>query len=259
MEFGMPSLIELDSLGQNVDLCRSLGLSFVELNMNMPWYQLDVLKASDLKAYEDSGVAFTLHLDENLNIWDINPLVSKAYLDTAMRSIELAAHSGMKVLNMHMNHGIYFTLPDRKVWLFERYLDAYMDKTRQFISLCERAIGSSDIKICIENTDGFTSFEREAIGCLLQSPVFRLTLDIGHSHAAGCVDEPFILQNRASLAHIHIHDAIGKSNHLAVGTGQIDIAEKLKLARMQNARCVLETKTVEGLKMSVSNLRAAYL
>lgn len=40
-------------------------------------------------------------------------------------------------------------------------------------------------------------------------------------------------------------------NHLALGDGQIDISERLKLAESRNARCVLETKTVGALKKSV--------
>ena len=40
-------------------------------------------------------------------------------------------------------------------------------------------------------------------------------------------------------------------NHLALGDGQIDISERLKLAESRNARCALETKTVGALKKSV--------
>ena len=44
MDFGMPVLLELDTLEQNAALCRELGLSFVELNMNLPQYQLGEMK-----------------------------------------------------------------------------------------------------------------------------------------------------------------------------------------------------------------------
>lgn len=43
MDFGMPILIENKSLEKNVDLCRELGLQFVELNMNLPEYQIEKL------------------------------------------------------------------------------------------------------------------------------------------------------------------------------------------------------------------------
>ncbi|HAV90015.1 MAG TPA: sugar phosphate isomerase/epimerase, partial [Eubacterium sp.] len=34
MQFGMPTLIENRTLEDNVNLCKELGLKFIELNMN---------------------------------------------------------------------------------------------------------------------------------------------------------------------------------------------------------------------------------
>lgn len=92
-------------------------------------------------------------------------------------------------LNMHMNHGIRLTLPDRKEWLFEHYKDTYIESMKNFKNRCEAAIGDSGVKICIENTDGYLSYEREALTILLESKAFRLTWDIGHSHTCENVDE----------------------------------------------------------------------
>ena len=36
--FGMPTLIENRTLDENISLCKELGLSFVELNMNFLEY-----------------------------------------------------------------------------------------------------------------------------------------------------------------------------------------------------------------------------
>ena len=36
LQFGMPTLIENRTLEDNIALCKELGLSFVELNMNFP-------------------------------------------------------------------------------------------------------------------------------------------------------------------------------------------------------------------------------
>ncbi len=44
MQFGMPTLIENRTLQDNIDLCKSLGLQFIELNMNFPEYQVDKLE-----------------------------------------------------------------------------------------------------------------------------------------------------------------------------------------------------------------------
>ena len=46
IEFGMPTLIELAGLEENAKLCNGLGLKFIELNMNLPQYQVESLKKS---------------------------------------------------------------------------------------------------------------------------------------------------------------------------------------------------------------------
>lgn len=44
LQFGMPALIEIENLEDTMKLCRELGLSFVELNMNLPQYQIESLE-----------------------------------------------------------------------------------------------------------------------------------------------------------------------------------------------------------------------
>ena len=87
MQFGMPTLIENRTLEDNLVLCRRLGLSFIELNMNFPEYQVECLENTDslIRLAEEAGVYYTVHLDENLNIADFNPLVADAYLETVRR------------------------------------------------------------------------------------------------------------------------------------------------------------------------------
>jgi len=94
---------------------------------------------------------------------------------------------------------------------------------------------------------------------LLESRVFALTFDIGHDYSAKGVDEPFIRKHKEKLQHMHIHDAIGRQNHLPIGAGEIDIKDKLALARECNCRCVLETKTIAGLKETVEKLKKEVL
>lgn len=266
IQFGMPTLIENRTLEDNAALCSSLGLKFIELNMNFPEYQVERLEQTDtmLQIAERAGIYYTIHLDENLNIADFNQLVTEAYLETVRRSIVVAQKlmclrdrygddSQPFTLNIHMNHGIYITLPDRKVQMYDRDFDTYMKSFAAFRSLCEEWIGDSNVMIAVENTDGFRDYEKTAIEYLLESSKFGLTWDIGHSKAIGEKDVPFILEHRKHLIHFHIHDGseTPPENHLALGDGEIDLIERLKLAESRNARCVLETKTIEALRQSV--------
>ena len=270
MQFGMPTLIENHTLEENAALCEALGLRFIELNMNFPEYQVDRLEQTDelVRIAEQHHLYYTVHLDENLNIADFNPLVTKAYLETVRRTI-LAAKALLPLrdrygdpaqpltLNMHMHHGIYITLPDRKVQMYERNFETYMQSFAVFRSLCEEWIGDSSIMMVVENTDGFRDYEKAAIAYLLESPVFGLTWDIGHSKAIREADVSFLMEHQDKLIHFHIHDGTETPprNHLALGDGEIDLDARLKLAAERNARCVLETKTISALKQSVRWLR----
>ena len=257
IKFGMPTLIELDTIEKNTALASELGLDFVELNMNLPQYQLGAADKERLGYLSKNyGLFYTIHFDENLNVCDFNDYVSDAYLRTVKDTVGFARKLGIGILNMHLPCGVYFTLPDRKVFLFEKYKDFYLKKMIDFRDTCEKWIGDDNIKICIENCSGYLPFHKEAIDELLKSEAFGLTWDIGHDHCAGGADGAFILERRDRLVHMHIHDAIRsegiKQDHLALGTGELEIKKYLSISEKCGCTAVLETKTSDALKRSVT-------
>ena len=48
--FGMPTLLEFENLEANVKYCKDHNLEFVEINMNMPEFQVEALDAEHLKS-----------------------------------------------------------------------------------------------------------------------------------------------------------------------------------------------------------------
>lgn len=256
LHFGMPTLLENKNIEESAKLCRELTLSFVELNMNLPSYQPDKIDQKQLRMLtEQFGIYFTLHLDENINCCDFNPYVAKAYLRTIQEAIALAEELDMPILNMHLSQGVYFTMPDEKVYLFDACKETYLESMQVFKETCERAIGKAKIKICLENTDGFPGFQKEALALLLSSPCFGLTYDVGHAYCAKNKDLLYLLHNKAKLYHMHLHDAKGQQCHLPLGEGQLPIQNLLSLAQETNSRICLETKTVKGLRQSVEYLK----
>ena len=76
----MPTLIETCAIEDCAKLCADLGLGFIELNMNLPQYQLDKIDVAYFKSIADEyGIYYTIHLDENLNVCDFNCYVAEAY------------------------------------------------------------------------------------------------------------------------------------------------------------------------------------
>ena len=254
MRWGMPTMIELPDLKANAEVCRRLGLQFVEINMNLPMFQPEALEAAEALS-EQYGVEFTIHLDENFAPADFNPLVAEAYMETMRRTLRAAKRIGAEVINMHLGRGVYFSLPDRTVYLFDQYPESYLNRMRLLRELCSEEIGGERLRICVENTDGYLDHQRRALELLLESPVFSLTWDVGHSHTAKLDDVPFLLAHRERLRHFHIHDAGKRRCHLALGEGEMELNRYLELADARKARCVLETKDVSALERSVEWLR----
>ena len=121
MQYGMPTLIELPEIEDCAALCGQLGLQFVEFNMNLPQYQPDTLDWKRLEqAAKQNGIFYTIHLDENMNVADFNPYVVEGYFRTVRETIKLSKRLEIPVLNMHLSRGVHFTLPERKVFLFDR-------------------------------------------------------------------------------------------------------------------------------------------
>ena len=254
--FGMPFLLETKTVDDALNLATSLGLSFIELNTNFPNSMVMNLDADYLKKEAGGrGIFYTLHLDDAMSIADFNPFVRKAYLETALEAIDFAKKLGIPTINIHFAKGNIVTLPDGKHFLFSYYKEEFHNNLREFRDACQERIGDADLMIAVENTDGWDDYEREAIEILLESPAFGLTLDIGHNHAVNDRDLDYFYDHKDRLIHMHGHDGWDKTNHQALGTGEIPLKDRFEFAKSQEATVVLETKTIEALKKSVEWLK----
>ena len=255
--FGMPTLVELASVKETAKLCGELGLSFLELNTNFPLHQPHLLNKKELLQLSDAyGIGYTIHLNDEMAVAEFNPAVAAGYRQAVLETIAFAKELGIKKLNMHLSDGAKYTMPDRIVYFYEAYQEEYLKQTKIFRDLCSDAIGDSGIRICMENCGGYRPYQIEALKCLLESPAFGLTLDIGHNYCAGGVDEPFILKHKDRLHHMHMHDARdGRKDHLALGCGEIDVHRYMELADKCDCTVVLETKTIAGLRQSANWVR----
>lgn len=253
LSFGMPTLIETKTVQEMASLCGELGLSFMELNTNFPLHQPHLLDAEELNALaKQYGIFYTIHLNDEMPVAEFSPSVADGYRQAVLQAIELAKKIGAKKLNMHLAEGAHYTMPDKIVYFYEAYLADYLKGMAEFRDLCEAATSDSGIMICMENVGGFRDFQLAALEVLLESPVFGLTLDIGHNYCTGGVDEPWIMNHADRLHHMHMHDAKdGKKDHQALGLGEIDIPHFAELADKHSCTVVLETKTVDGLRQSV--------
>ena len=257
MKFGMPTLVECKDIFECRDVAKQNGLDFIEINMSFPQYLPSALSVDALREItEKDGIFYTVHADEMLNPFDFNEKVSECYFDVMRDTIRFAKAVGVPVINMHLLKGVYVTLPGKVILLTDVYSDEYKKKVEKFIEMCEEEIGDAPLKIAIENVDSnpFTESQLSVLPLFMRSHVFGLTLDTGHELCLGFVDSHVFDEYPEKLLHLHLHDAVGKSAHLPLGTADVDIAAKL--ARLpEDKTCLVEVKTVAGLGESVKYLR----
>ena len=257
IEFGMPAMIELESIEESAALCAELGLSFLELNTNFPAQQPHLLDPDALnRIAEQYGIGYTIHLNDEMAVADFSPSVAAGYRQAVLETIAFAKKTNAKKLNMHISEGAHYTMPDRIVYFYEAYQNEFLQSMAAFRDACEDAIGDSGITICMENSKAYYSFQKAALDVLLESKAFCLTLDIGHNFCSGYADEDWILARSRRLKHMHMHDAKEKNkDHLPLGTGEMDISRYINIARDCDCTVVLEVKTVAGLRASVDWLK----
>lgn len=255
IQFGMPTLIELPNIEDCAKLCNKLNLQFIELNMCLPQFQVEQMDVNKLCSLSQKyNLFYTVHLDDTNTPCDFNEKIANAYTDTVIETIEIAKRLNIPVLNMHLALGTHFTLPDRKVLLFEEYESEYIKKLILFRNKCEKVIGETDIKICIENTRAFCHHIGEkSLSLLLKSPVFKVTFDTGHDASNNFTQRVVINSHIDKLFHMHLHDTIVNEHrdHLAFGDGELDLLDYINLAEKHNCNVVVEVKTISGLEKSV--------
>lgn len=260
MRFGMPSLIEFRSVEQHVDFCRKNNLDFLEINLTFPWYQSDKLDALELvRLKEESGVGYTLHLNDQVNPFDFSPELRRGSIDNVLYGLDLAARIGADKVTMHLVRGTYSTVNGVKVYAYGVCEEEYLDHVREFIHLCDRKMSGMDTVFCIENTNGFMDYQKDAVELMLRNPYFGLTFDIGHNFKTSFDDESFIMSHADRLRHFHIHDVTEKSNHVALGSGIIDLKKYLEMLGQFDCSTVIEVKESQALRKSLSYLKDAGL
>lgn len=256
MKFGMPTLVECEGIGECCRVASECGLDFVEINMSFPQYQAENLDISELTSLSERyGISYTIHADEQMNPFDFNARVSECYFEVMRDTIRTARKISARVINLHLMKGVYVTLPGRVILLTDVYFDEYLTRVKKFIEMCEEEIGDSGIKIAIENVDTnpFTDSQLRALEYFFKSPVFALTLDTGHEDCLGYRDTHVFEKYPDKKIHMHLHDSDGKKPHLALGDGKLDILGKL--SDFSGETCLIEVKTVAGLRASVEYLK----
>lgn len=258
MKLGMPTLLALDNLEMHIELCKALELDFIELNMNIPMFLPQSLSPWYLKQLSVThGIEFTLHLPEELDVASFIEPLRDAAATYVCECLDWAKASGICMVTMHLNSGIYFTLPEGKMHLNAQYYNKYIESlSLSMMQICakSKALG---VTVCIENLGNYSlKHVSDALAVLVENPEFALTWDVGHDAKSAFKDGELITKYKNKVKHMHLHDYNGISDHQVLFSGNVDLYPFIEFAKAKDLGAVIEVKTVDSLKASVAALRA---
>lgn len=253
MKLGMPTLVEFTSLEENIELCERLGLDFIELNMDLPYCFPERINWNKVNKYKN--IELTVHLSETLEIGDINEEARNKQIKLIKQQIlTFKQKANITKYNIHLNKGVYFTLPDQKVYIYEKYKEDYLKSIeKSFSELSEFAVKES-VSICFENVS-ITENILKAFKKITNYPNLYYTLDIGHDFKNNGEAGKLFMNNLHKIKHMHIHDFDGKNDHCSLGIGEIDIKKYINFCTENNIYAVIEVKREKELKVSVDYIK----
>ncbi|MDA3834996.1 MAG: hypothetical protein PF495_16540 [Spirochaetales bacterium] len=253
-QFGIPTLMEAESIDQMIDLCLEIGAGFIELNTNFPLYlQHNLIETDALNKLAEKGLSCSIHLPEMLDLGSFQPELRLGALGMLGHLVDIVPPETRFIA--HMNTGIPVSLPDRKVFLYDYWNKVFLEALRKSAYECSRILERKSCCLCMENIGNFSlKHIQDGLKVLLEQESIGLIWDVGHDTTAGITDTPFFLEHIEKVAELHVHDSLRGNDHLPLFTGKTDILQALSLASQRKLPVVVEVKTAEGLKRSFITL-----
>ena len=244
----MPILVEFHSLEENIELCQKLNLDFIELNLDIPYCFPENI---DIKLLSKNN--FTIHLSEKVDIGELNNSLREFYLNEIEKIISFGTKFNIYKYNLHLDPGIHFSLPDKKVFIYQEYLKEYLNAYKRSCDLLSKIADKYNAIILFENVK-IESYTLKAIEVISNYNNLFFTLDLGHNIRYGNVAKEQFLKYENKIRHIHLHDFNGLKDHQELFTGLLNIKKELNFCEKNNLNVLIEVKRKEELINSVNNL-----
>ena len=212
------------------------------------WGPHSLLLYDNVKAVQASGLRFSVHgpfthdgLGSRLDF------KRRAAVDLHRRILHVAGELGATAYILH---------PDlnRKRQPWNRKVAAALERSFDELRQVQGEVG---VRVLVENMP-FLGHSHFAAPGDLDLQGLDLALDIGHAAITGTL-AAWLTDPQAELRLVHVHDNAGFNcgdDHDALGTGAIDPAPALALARAGGAAIVLENKSEAAVLASLEHLRS---
>lgn len=244
----MPILVEFHSLEENIKLCQKLNLDFIELNLDIPYCFPENMDSNLLNENN-----FTIHLSEKFDVGELNNSLREFYLSEIEKIISFGTKFNIHKYNLHLDPGIHFSLPDKKIFIYQKYLDTYLTAYKNSCDKLSKLAHQYNATILFENVK-IESYILKAIEIISNYDNLFFTLDLGHNIRYQNIAKKTLMQYKDKIKHIHLHDFNGSKDHQELFTGLLNIEEELTFCKEHNLDVLIEVKRKEELINSVNKL-----
>jgi hypothetical protein len=171
MKVGMPALLEFGCVRENADFAHSLGLDFVELNLNLSYCRKSL--ASGNFREELGGLEATLHFFDEAD-FGTYPEVVDAYLTLLDRYCGYG-EGKIRQVNVHLHSGPVVTISGVKHYVYEKEFDEYADRLLKGLSKAREICASHKMNLVVENTDDLPPYATRVYEKLAEAKIPHYT------------------------------------------------------------------------------------
>jgi len=222
MKIGMPILAELGTVKQHIDLCRELGLDFVELNMHYPCCMDDNIDWNLIHSCKD--IFFTVHMNAVIEAGELDEQIRKMFMDYSIATMRtFIEKAGIRKFNFHLTRGGRTPLPHGSAYTFTLFRQEYMAALKRSFDELSAFARDTGAEICFENITA-QPFLVDAFELLFTYPNLHATFDVGHDAKGDDALGKLFMHHPHKVRHMHLHDYNGTVDHRELGTGHLDIA-----------------------------------
>jgi|SRR5690554_2255361 len=259
IKYGMPTLIEYNSIEDNILLCKNLSLDFIEINMTMPYCYLENNSISKLNKLKDKyNIEYVMYFPQEIDFGTNYPEIQKANLSLFKRYLEFGTKIGIEKINIHLSSGPNISLPNQTIWIYEQENKQYIMRLKNEVEKLVKTAYPYQIQVCVENPIS-SRFTKLVFFQLKDIEGLSFTYNVGSDAQGNFLLEPFFQQYSDKVKLMHLHDYDKENTNQVLFRGIINLYEKIEYAKKNDLSVVIKVKTVESLKRSVYNLKMRHL
>lgn len=249
MKLGMSSLLEHDSVEDNIRLAKNLDLDFIELNYNFNYCRMAILDGKISQLLKDNNLEATIHFFDEADFGAIDE-IRDTYIKLFSQIIQVIENiNEIKSIIIHLNPGPIVTINGKKHYVYEKEEADFKTRLYDSLETLNDLCLKNNKQIIIENTV-LPNFLKKVYLELKQKDYY-FCYDIGHDYKDKYKINILQQSHDFNFKEFHIHNSDGFKDHLALNKGLININYFKTMALVHDAMVVIEVKNESDLKLSV--------